>query len=116
MNGPTTPNLSRRTRFTGVNVVSAGGEAMSKLPESKTLAMPDGHVGGFVEVSHPASASRCVSNVASVGLLDPNSADAGSAKRATAVAVVKMTESVRMIFPPSGRGLYPVAGLPVDST
>src|SRR6516162_2969630 len=100
VNGPTTPNLSRRTRFAAVNVVPAGGEAMSKLPESKTLATPEGHVGGFVEVSHPASTSRCVSNVASVGLLDPNSADAGEAKRATAVAAVKMTENLRTIFLP----------------
>src|SRR6516165_2576470 len=94
--GPTTPNLSRRTRFAGVNVVPAGGEAMSKLPELKTLAGPDGHVGGVVEVSQPASTSRCVSNVASVGLSDPNSADAGNAKRATAAAAVQTTVSLRM--------------------
>src|SRR5215813_8408622 len=99
MNGPTTPNLSRRTRFARVNVVPAGGEAMSKLPELKTLAVPDGHVGGVVEVSHPASTSRCVSNVASVGLSDPNWADAGNAKRAMAVAAVKMTRGSRMIPP-----------------
>jgi hypothetical protein len=74
---------------------------MSKLPELKTLAVPDGHVGGVVEVSHPASASRCVSNVASVGLLDPNSADdAGTANRARAAAVVKKTGRLRMMFLP----------------
>src|SRR5215469_15315643 len=86
VNGPTAPNLSRRTRFAGANVVPAGGEAMSKVPELKTLAVPDGQVGGVVEASHPASTSRCVSNVASVGLLDPNSADAGNAKTKIAVA------------------------------
>src|SRR6516164_4123943 len=102
VNGPTTPNLSRRTRFTGLNVVPAGGDAMSKVPELKTLAIPDGHVGGVVEVSHPASASRCVSNVASVGLSDPNSADADNVKKATAAAAVKMTGNLRMIFLPGG--------------
>src|SRR5262249_12078367 len=99
MNGPTTPNLSRRTRFAGVNVVSAGGEAMSKLPELKTLSGPDGHVGGVVEVLHPASASRCVSKGASLGLSDPNSADAAILKKATAAAAVKTTGSFRISFP-----------------
>src|SRR5262249_21295225 len=73
MNEPTAPTFSGRTRLAGANIVPAGGEAMSKLPELKMLAMPEGHVGGVVELSHPASTSRCVSNVASIGLLDPNS-------------------------------------------
>src|SRR6516165_7631499 len=111
VNGPTTPNLSRRTRFAGVNVAPAGGEAMSKLPELKTLAVPDGQVGGVIEASHPASTSRCVSNVASVGLSDPNSADAGSVKKATAAAAVKMTGSLRISFLPEARGCTPFAGI-----
>ena len=76
---------------------------MSKLPELKTLPVPDGHIGGAVEVSHPASTSRCVTSVASVGLSDPNSADAGDAKRAMAVAAVKMTGSLRISFLPRAR-------------
>jgi hypothetical protein len=87
-----------------MNVVPAGGDAISKVPELKTL---DGHVGGVVEVSHPASASRCVSNVASVGLSDPNSADAGNAERATAAAAVKMTETLRMTFLPRRGAWFP---------
>ena len=76
---------------------------MLKVPELKTLAVPDGQVGGVVEVSHPASTSRCVSNAASVGLFDPNSADAADAKRAMTVTTVKMTESLRINFPPTAQ-------------
>src|SRR6516162_3665727 len=107
VNGPTTPNLSRRTRFAGMNVVPAGGEAMSKVPELKTLAVPDGQVGGVVEVLHPASTSRCVSNVASVRLSDPNSADAGNAKKTTTAGAVKMNRGLRISFLPRATGLYP---------
>jgi hypothetical protein len=49
---------------------------MSNVPELKTLVVPDGQVGGVVEMSHPASTSRWISNVASVGLSDPSSAAA----------------------------------------
>src|SRR6516162_7130714 len=62
----------KRNPIARLNIVPAGGDAMSKIPELKTLAVPDGHVGGVVAVSHPASTSRSVSSVASVGLLDPN--------------------------------------------
>src|SRR5215469_9785394 len=115
VNGPTTPNLSRGTRLAGVNSVPAGGEAISKVPELKTLAAPDGQVGGVVEASHPASTSRCVSNAASVGLSDPNSADAGDAKRAPAAAAVKTTESVPISSSLGHRGCTPLAGIPVGS-
>src|SRR6516162_821113 len=96
VNGPTTPNLSRRTRFTGVNVVPVGGDAMSKIPELKTLVVPDGHVGGIVEVSHPASTSRCVSNAGSLGLLDPNSAPAGNVATPIARDTVSVAKNLRM--------------------
>src|SRR5262249_15582951 len=111
VNGPTTPNLLRRTRFTGVNVVPVGGDAMSKIPELKTLVVPDGQVGGVVEVSHPVSTSRCVSNAGSLGLLDPNSADAGSVKKATTAAAVKVTGSLPISFLPRARGCPPFAGI-----
>jgi hypothetical protein len=67
---------------------------MSKIPELKMFVDPEGHEGGDVVVSHPASTSRCVSNVSSVGLSDPNWADAGTVQMAIAVATVSVAKSL----------------------
>src|SRR6516162_7891550 len=73
---------------------------MSKIPELKMFADPEGHDGGDVVVSHPASTSRCVSNVGSSGLLEPNSAKAGSAKATIVVeTAINVIKHLRMIPP-----------------
>jgi len=82
-NGPTTPYLSRGTRFTGFNTVPAGGTAMSKIPDP-------GSVG-----DKPRSTSRCARRSASLGLPEPTTwADAGDLRVAIAVAAVSTTNSL----------------------
>jgi hypothetical protein len=75
---------------------------MSKIPELKTFADPDGHDTVGEVVVHPASTSRCVSNVLSVGLLDPNSAKAGRAK--TVTTAPNVAKKVRTISSPAESG------------
>ena len=79
--GPTTPNWSRGTHFTGRRIVSAGGTAMSKIPDPAV----------------PASCTRCASNWASVGTFEPSSAFAGKV-RPIAIKTVRVIEGLGVIF------------------